>query len=224
MPRRQKPSVPTALEVAQGLRDRWLSGEFELGAALVWLLEAAGAPEQWQNPDVCGDANWWFSLELDEYRTEDMPDVPDYPTAKVKNMQDCIDFLRDGIPELISNHRLIAAWKGFLSPEEYERRIAPILKMHDALTDIAPLVSPDRRSTPRADWHFDAWRLFALYREVVASDAGMSRHGPAGRFVQAALFRLHKKEWTLEAVELAVTRWEASRRMTTHTESPFVDR
>ena len=94
---------------------------------------------------------------------------------------------------------------------EQEAEVERLKHFLDKLPDFAPPVPkgplwPDPKSgkLPTA-WHHEAELLLSLYRAAVAPGAGVSRMGPAVRFIRLALKRCGLGSRNEAAIELALT-------------------
>jgi hypothetical protein len=135
-----------------------------------------------------------------------------------RGAQHAADKLRAAVQKVILGHMVWAEvfrQAGSLDrAAEQEAEAERQRRFIDELPEFTPLVPkgplwPDPRTGKRPTaWHLEAQLLLRLYREGVDCHAGISRDGPAVRFIQLALERCGFRHPTEKGIETVLRRLE----------------
>jgi hypothetical protein len=136
----------------------------------------------------------------------------------IEDVQDLMDQLRDRLPDAIAYLPPLSA---SIDPSgRYKNTLAAYVSglqsLHRMLFDVA-LPRAVSLKIPFDNWHQRAMFLLRLYIEVVGGSPGITRNGPAVRFIQAALILLDpadKQPHELAAIEKAIRRQRQERCLT----------
>jgi hypothetical protein len=168
------------------------------------LLRLSGARQPWQEPNQCGPGAARINVLRSSLSTrEKLAERSVYDRA-----QDAIDELRRCLPEIMAWAIVLSELSIPVNGQEKSdaRYLSDLLRLSDALVDITPKVLRERIRHIAGNWHSDAASLSEVYRAIVGANAAISKSGPGCRFIQAALFVIHGKEYALGTIDEAVRR------------------
>jgi hypothetical protein len=177
-------------------------------AELLKQAKAPGAPEE-KLRDLSGAMTMMAARYL--YATP-------RPSKRVHTIwheaQAAADKLRDAVGVIIAFRKACAdVWRQMGRPclaSECEAEAEELQQLLDGLPEFIVVPQgplwPDPKTGKRPTaWHLEAKLLLDLYGECVDPDTGISRQGPAVRFIQLALKRCGLGQRELPAIELALT-------------------
>jgi hypothetical protein len=169
-------------------------------AKVAEMLRQAGAPEPWIAPELACYALAQCINNPLGYQTmlggsDGIIEAKPKPKrTEVHRARDAIDELLRVLPSVIAVYESNTAecFRVYSSSSREAERLRETQRIPQATFEILKQVltllkslPPRRRAKPW--WHFDAAKLFDIYRHTIDPSAGLSAGGPAVRFIRKAL-------------------------------------
>ncbi len=179
---------------------------------VVKLLEEARAPKPWARPDLCESVAGFMTHFAQQIGWQHAVRRFTKGPTDTELWQAAIDQLRDCISRRLQ--ALSVPLSESIHPgEQYEEAIAQhvrrLVALDAELLDLRPAEPIVSFESTYENWHSRAVLLFKAYADVVGGKPGITRKGPAVRFIKAALLVLDpedKQPREAAAIEQALRR------------------